>query len=440
MTAGPRGVILGGIGSPLDRLLVQVHPPIVAATRPVDPAEPETLVRASPSTAPTIAPKRMSAIRQRLVAAHAVDATLGTLAEDVRIAATLLGWIDRGGLSTAGARLLAARDPDEQSLAFAVALLENPPLSAIASALLLGDWLELRELAPALERTLGLAPAIAHWLAPGVLAWRSELREQGWTPKRVVEHLKARTKWMDGLSVRTRDVLARLGVVERDALLALEWAELRDLQHVRPETIREIERFRGQLRRARDRVPDARPRGGVEPVERPRTSVLAVHTAARRLVGHAGCASIAAVARACAGDDGTAPELGIVRSTLALDPEVRWLDEDIGWFWIPTVARNRLVARIEKILAATDEIELAALRAAIARDRAMARDVPPLPVLAALCDQLDGCTRVDGTCIRSTRPRAATEPVLDGDTTVGELARVAGLTVEQVVAIALGRT
>ena len=520
------------IGSPLDRLLVQVNMPIVAATRPVASAETETLVPKRPSPpavstiAPTIAPKRMSVIRDHVASVHVVDATLGALAEDVRIAATLLGWIDEHGLTAAGTRLLAVRDPEEESIALAVALLENPPLSAIASALLLGEWLELRELAPALERALGLAPVRAHWLAPCLLGWRDELRERGWAAKRVVEHLRRRTAWMNGLSPRGRDVLARLGIVEQHALLAFEWAELRELQHVRPETIREIERFRIQLQRARDRpapkepaspsdlsprpsrpgAPSPRPSGPDRPVKAARPALAAVLTTARKLVEHGGCASIAALSRACAPDGGAAPDLAVVRRVLAVDPAVRWLDEDIGWFWIPDIARNRVLARLDKILAVAGEIDLMELREAIARDRAMEGDVPPAPVLAALCDQLGDCELVDGgTRVRDTRPRdesdvlsaveqgivavfrahggvafgsdatrelaeagvaertvaaalvnspllrrlgrgryalvGAVDPTvdLDGDTTVAELARVAGLTIEAVVALVMGR-
>jgi hypothetical protein len=365
-------------------------------------------------------------------------------------------------------------------------------LSAIASALLLGEWLELRELAPALERALGLAPVRAHWLAPCLLGWRDELRERGWAAKRVVEHLRRRTAWMNGLSPRGRDVLARLGIVEQPALLAFEWAELRELI---------------QLQRARDRPAPKEPASRERPAkEAARPALAAVLTTARKLVEHGGCASIAALSRACARDGGAPPDLAVVRRVLAVDPAVRWLDEDIGWFWIPDVPRNRVLARLDKILAVAGEIELMELRDAIARDRAMEGDVPPAPVLAALCEQLGDCELVDdGTRVRDTRPRdesdvlsaveqgivavfrahggvasgseatrelgeagvaertvaaalvnspllrrlgrgryalvGAVDPTvdLDGDTTVAELARVAGLTIEAVVALVMGR-
>jgi hypothetical protein len=241
-------------------------------------------------------------------------------------------------------------------------------------------------------------------------------------------------------------------------------------------------------------------------VKAARPALAALLSTARKLVEHGGCASIAALSRACAPDGGVPPDLALVRRVLAVDPAVRWLDEDIGWFWIPDASRNRVLARLDKILAVAGEIDLMELRDAIARDRAMEGDVPPAPVLAALCEQLGDCELVDdGTRVRDTRPRdesdvlsaveqgivavfrahggvasgsdatrelgeagvaertvaaalvnspllrrlgrgryalvGAVDPTidLDGDTTVAELARVAGLTIEAVVALVMGR-
>jgi len=447
------------------------------------------------------APKCLAPIRAGLG-----DAELArTGREDVRLAARLLGWIEGEPpeVTDEGRRLLATTAAGEDEAAvFAVALLENPPLSTIASELLLGEWLELRNLAPELVRVVGLPTAQARWLVPGLLGWRNELRARGWTPRRVAEHLRSRTEWMDGLSTRGRDVLGKLGLITRERVLALDSGRLREIHRCREDTLAEIERFRASLRRpvAAARMVDApaprrAPAQVVEPFAEPKPSVRA---AARRLVERRGCASIAALARECDKSD-----LAALRRALEAEADIRWLDPDIGWFWIPDLPRNRLVARIDKVLAVAEEIDVLELRAALARDRRMDGDAPPPPVLAALCEQLGDCELVDGAArVRDTRPRDADEilssveqrmvtilrehgpmvasgdatrllveaginentasvylansplvrrvdgegytivgdpppPVVDGDTTIAELARIANMTVEQVVAIAM---
>lgn len=217
------------------------------------------------------APKRLALVRE-FVASMVAGRDVADPREDadVQLAAQVLGWLDRGddGVSTiteAGTQLLATETgATDEAAVFATAMLEHAPLCRITGALLLGEWLELRDLGPALARELGLHPAQAARLMPCVLAWRDELRGRGWAPRQIALHLKTRTAWMTGLSTRARDVLARLGIVTPERLRAADPASLRDAPGCRPDMLREIERLREQLeappavRGSRRRVAEVR--------------------------------------------------------------------------------------------------------------------------------------------------------------------------------------
>lgn len=223
-------------------------------SKPVLPTRPGAAVEPAPaapsaSVAPVVA---AAPARARAIVFTAVREFLAAPSEAVepRIAAAALGWAnaDDGAVTDAGARLIAtAPGSAEESEALAAALLENPPLSAVASALLLGEWLELQDLAPALARTLGLSATHAATLAPSLLAWRTELRERGWNPRAIAKHLHDRTRWMKSVAPRTRELLSRRGVVTRDQVLAIDGATLRDDPQWRPEHLKDLERWRVQL-------------------------------------------------------------------------------------------------------------------------------------------------------------------------------------------------
>ncbi len=217
------------------------------------------------------APKRLAVVRE-FVASVVAGRDVADPREDadVQLAAQVLGWLHRGDdgaatITEAGTQLLATEPGStDEATAFATAMLEHAPLCTITGALLLGEWLELRDLGPALARELGLHPAQAARLMPCVLAWRDELRGRGWAPRQIALHLKTRTAWMTGLSTRARDVLARLGIVTPARLRAADPASLRDAPGCRPDILREIERLREQLeapaapRGSRRRVAEVR--------------------------------------------------------------------------------------------------------------------------------------------------------------------------------------
>jgi hypothetical protein len=271
------------------------------------------------------------------------------------------------------------------------------------------------------------------------LAWRDELRTRGWTPRRIAEHLRARTEWMDGLSIRGRDVLARLGVVTRERVLALDVAKLRGSTRYRPETVGEIARFCLQLRRAASFQQPTRRVTSVRPPAKPRDVTRSVSAIARNLLVRRGCASIAALGRECGALEGPDLELAALRRILDAQPDLRWLDRDTGWFWAPALPDNPLVACVDALLAECGDMDVLDLRTALARDPRIDRDAPPPPVLAALCEQIELCELLDDdTRVRDTRRSCAPEPIIDETTTIGELARLANMTLEDVVALAMG--
>ncbi|MFO0632391.1 MAG: hypothetical protein U0168_06040 [Nannocystaceae bacterium] len=455
---------------------------------PAPPTPPPTPV------APPVA-RRLGALRELLGAVD--DAGTMPLAgpredTDTRWAAVLLGWLVPEGLEAlrrtdAGTRLLAAAPESAQETAVLVgSMLENPPLSSITTALMLGEWLDLRDLGPAVATTCGMPTGQATRLVPSLLAWRDELRARGFGPRQVMEHLRSRTAWMRGLSERSRDQLARLGVVTRDAVLQLPLMTLRAQPGCRPETLREIERFRGALAqlpeadaradkpRATRRVAGARVAKSAElatlsvsraiaappsppepaeaappepaPIEVSAAAANAVRLSARQLVAQRGCASLGALARACA----TVPDAALppqaLREVLAADPGVRSLEGELAWFWIPEVGRNALLQRVAIATSGTDAIDGTRLRETLAADHALARDLPPATVLAALAEQLRQHVHPPAPepVHVDERPRVLTmppppsgRPAIDDDTTVERLAELAGISVDTLVALAL---
>ncbi len=130
----------------------------------------------------------------------------------------------------------------------------------------------------------------------------------------------------------------------------------------------------------------------------------AIRATLRRTVEHHGCTSIAQVLRAVG--DRPAVTLDLVRRMVDVDAGVRWLDRDAGWFWRPGAKRNRLVARLQKILTVAEGLDVVSLRAALLRDPRLEHQVPPGPVLAELCRALDGMqVERGGSRVRAIRRR-----------------------------------
>jgi len=80
----------------------------------------------------------------------------------------------------------------------------------------------------------------------------------------------------------------------------------------------------------------------------------------------------------------------LVASVLTSQTDFRWLDRELGWFWLSAVCPNRLALRVRKILSVANPVELSALRSGIARDYKMKSRIPPAPVLLEFCQQACG--------------------------------------------------
>lgn len=314
---------------------------------------------------------------------------------------------------------------------------------------------------------------------------------------------------MTGLSVRTRDVLARVGVITAERLLAVDLAALRERQEFKPDILREVERFRDELvgeteperapslveeasvllrkvgsfdlsARARrvlrdlgavciadvvalepeallrqpqcgrstvEEIAELLRRLGLRMTERERIAAPAepeldsVPVRARRLGARRGCVSIGALARDCADLPGVAHDLDALRDALGADPDVRWIDDDRAWFWIASERDAGLLARVDELLSGAEPLAPAELRRELLQAAGARADVPPTAVLAALCEQLGYAERlrcdpvtVDVVQLAANAPAS---PTIDGNSSVAELAAAAGLTVDELVALAV---
>jgi hypothetical protein len=80
-----------------------------------------------------------------------------------------------------------------------------------------------------------------------------------------------------------------------------------------------------------------------------------------------------------------------------------WLDKSTGWFWLPSVPRNRLINLITKILSVNEQINISDLRAGISRFSRMEGFAPPRRVLIELCEQIPW-VRVNGNTVGADPP------------------------------------
>ncbi len=106
---------------------------------------------------------------------------------------------------------------------------------------------------------------------------------------------------------------------------------------------------------------------------------------ALRLSTHWGATT---VERVCAGVEAETSVLvpaHLARLLLETQPDVRWLDERRGWFWLPTAGRNRVLNQVEKIMAVTPSVSIAELADGITRPQRMKGLALPHYILARLC-------------------------------------------------------
>lgn len=123
----------------------------------------------------------------------------------------------------------------------------------------------------------------------------------------------------------------------------------------------------------------------------------------RKAIRSSGCTTIDDVAAESA--EGRELSTELVQTILESLEGFQWLDKPTGWFWLTNVKRNRLLNRLDKVLATAPRVELSALRSGIARFRRMEGFCPPMRVLRAICELLPDCNVV-GDNVEDRRPRS----------------------------------
>jgi len=120
---------------------------------------------------------------------------------------------------------------------------------------------------------------------------------------------------------------------------------------------------------------------------------MAIRLTAAKLVEHHGVARVSVVTRTAAKGHSGRIKTGLVRGILETRSDLCWLDQPGEWFWLTSVSRNRLLTRVQKVLAVFSRIPLVKLHEAISRDYRPLRI--PEAVLRSFCACLPWC-RVNG--------------------------------------------
>lgn len=136
--------------------------------------------------------------------------------------------------------------------------------------------------------------------------------------------------------------------------------------------------------------------------------------AAMRAVARHGAASVSSIRRELTQSRSRPADEPLVRRILQTRADIHWLDEDGEWFWLDSVPRNRLLARVQKVMAVHRRIRISTLHEAISRDYR----APKIPafVLGAICDGLSWC-QADAQHIEAIDPPKV-EMVLSDDEAV----------------------
>ncbi len=130
----------------------------------------------------------------------------------------------------------------------------------------------------------------------------------------------------------------------------------------------------------------------------------AVVQTAKRAVLSYGTTTIGEVAAEVSHQASGKVECRLVEQTLETLEDFAWLHRDRGWFQLELFSQYGLPKMIEKILSVSARLEVAKLRAAIARYRRTGRKVPPAKVLLEFCRRMEA-VRVEGTTVVADPPR-----------------------------------
>ncbi|MBN2205287.1 MAG: hypothetical protein JW767_09720 [Thermoleophilia bacterium] len=150
--------------------------------------------------------------------------------------------------------------------------------------------------------------------------------------------------------------------------------------------------------------------------------VATIAETARGVVRRTGAARVADVTGRVAAALGVRVNDDLVHAVVSEAPDFLWLDRRTGWFFLPSVAKNAVVARVLKVLSVAGELDIGDLHAGIRRDERLREFVMPEYVLAELCQRIPGIA-VEGRLVRTLEPLDATTVL---ETTELTFARILG--------------
>jgi hypothetical protein len=150
------------------------------------------------------------------------------------------------------------------------------------------------------------------------------------------------------------------------------------------------------LRKTRFLLPDSWPQF--------REIINAAHNQVRR---H-GMATIAQLMDEGAGGDRAGRDALMIETILSAQPDFRWLDRTLGWFWLAQTHRNCAVTRIRKMLAVANPLSVSEIRAGLGR---MGSPLAHERSLLELCRQIEGLS-VRGEMVHAS-PGIETAEVLN---------------------------
>lgn len=124
--------------------------------------------------------------------------------------------------------------------------------------------------------------------------------------------------------------------------------------------------------------------------------IAAVVDAARAIVRRAGAARVRDVTGRVAATLAVWVDDDLVTAVVSEPEDFVWLERRTGWFHLPSVAKNVVVARVVKVLSVAGRLDLADLHAGIRRDGRMKEFVMPEYILGELCERIPGVSVEDG--------------------------------------------
>ncbi|RPI28595.1 MAG: hypothetical protein EHM52_05035 [Actinomycetota bacterium] len=150
--------------------------------------------------------------------------------------------------------------------------------------------------------------------------------------------------------------------------------------------------------------------------------IATIAETARGVVRRTGAARVADVTGRVAAALGAWVDDDLVHAVVSEPRDFLWLDRRTGWFFLPSVAKNAVVARVLKVLSVAGELDIGDLHAGIRRDERMREFVMPEYVLAELCQRIPGIA-VEGRLVRTLEPLDAATVL---ETTELTFARILG--------------